>query len=71
MSQKLIYKILEELGGTASPAQIKKLARDKYPERSLADYIYAQLNKLKKWGIVEKNEDGTWSIIEKYPDNEL
>ncbi|MCP8306681.1 MAG: hypothetical protein H3Z49_06240 [archaeon] len=64
MSQKLVYELLKELGGKAFPKQIKELAKKKYPKHSLYLYIYDRLHRLEKWGYVQKNSDGSWSIIE-------
>lgn len=63
MSQKLVYELLKELGGTAFPKQIIELAKKKYPEAKLHQYIYDRLYRLRKWGYVRKNEDGSWSIV--------
>ena len=68
MGQKEIYQILQELGGTAFPKDIKKLAYEKYPDASLHDYIYHLLKKLNNWGLVKKNPDGSWTILEEYVD---
>lgn len=68
MSQKKIYDLLQELGGTAFPRQIAELAKRKYPDATLHTYVSNRLQKLHKWGYVNKNADGSWSIIEKYRD---
>lgn len=62
MSQRKIYEIVLELGGTAFPKEIKNLAREKYPDASLDSYVYYSLKKLEKWGAVEKKPDGSWAI---------
>lgn len=66
MSQKKIYEIIEELGGTAFPKDIKKLARKKYPDASLHNYVYFPLKNLNRWGIVQKNSNGSWTILRKF-----
>jgi len=63
LSQKKIYEIIKELGGTATPTEIKKLVRIKYPDASLHDYVYYMLQNLKRWDIIKKNADGSWTII--------
>ena len=64
MSQKLVYELLKDLGGTASSKQIREFAKMKYPELSLYTYVTNRLNRLRKWGYVRKNPDGTWSITD-------
>lgn len=68
MSQKLVYELLKELGGTAHFKEIKALAKKKYPESSLYTYVANRLRKLEKWGYIRKNPEGTWSIISEYRD---
>lgn len=63
VSQTKIYDIIKELGGTAYPKEIKQMAREKYPDSSLHSYVYHPLKNLKRWGIVEKNLNGSWTIV--------
>ena len=67
MSQKIIYDLLKELGGNAFTSDISKLAKQKYPDATLHTYVYHRLRDLKKWGLIKKNTDGSWSIVEEYP----
>lgn len=67
MSQKLVYLLMKELGGTAFAKQISDLARRKYPDATLYQYVNDRLRKLRKWGYIEKNPDGSYSIIAEYP----
>lgn len=70
MSQHEVYKILEELGGIATTNQIKKKAREKYPQYTLYQYVTNRLNKLEGKGIIRKyiiDNEYTWEIIEKWP----
>jgi Fe2+ or Zn2+ uptake regulation protein len=48
LSQYEIYLILEELNGKATTSQIKKRAREKFPDYSLHTYVYDRLTKLEK-----------------------
>ncbi|MDG6920425.1 MAG: hypothetical protein JRN59_02750 [Nitrososphaerota archaeon] len=66
MSQKLVYLLLEELGGTATSDQIAALALSKYPDRTLHKYVTIRLNALKNWEIVRRNRDGSWTILRKF-----
>jgi hypothetical protein len=65
MSQKAVYELLKELGGRASLKQVSELAFKKFPEYTLYEYVGNRLRKLKRWGYVKQNEDGTWEIISK------
>ena len=71
MSQQDVFFILKELGGEATAVQIKKIAKEKYPKRSLHEYVSNRLYKLEKWGYVKKVETehgAVWKIMEKsYP----
>jgi hypothetical protein len=53
MSQQAVLELLTELGGTASSSEIIRLAREKYPELSLWQYIGDRLRKLKRWRLVD------------------
>lgn len=63
MSQKLVYGLLKELGGTAFNYELVELAKRKYPDRSLHTYVHLQLGKLRKWGYVTRLQDGRWTIL--------
>ncbi|MEM2872554.1 MAG: hypothetical protein QXD82_00095 [Nitrososphaerales archaeon] len=67
MSQKLVYQLIKELGGTAFPKQIIELAKKRYPDSKLYAYIYTRLQSLAKWGYIRKNPDGSWSIMAELP----
>jgi hypothetical protein len=53
MSQQTVLELLAELGGTASSSEIIRLAREKYPDLSLWQYIGDRLRKLKRWGLID------------------
>lgn len=70
MSQKVVYQLLKELGGTATRKQISELAFKKYPNLTLHQYVSDRLLKLRKWGIIDFIRDepyktkGVYKIIE-------
>lgn len=64
MSQKLVYLLLKELGGSAFPKQIKELAKKKYPNLTLHSYVNNRLRKLANWNYVHRNPDGSYTIID-------
>lgn len=61
MSQKVVYELLEELGGKATTTQVSELAKKKYPKYTVYTYVSVRLKSLKKWGYVTRNNDGIWS----------
>ena len=68
MSQEDVLKILKELGGKATSSEIRKRAREKYPDRTLYLYVSDRLNKLEKWDVIEKTKNGRntiWQIKKK------
>ena len=70
MSQKEVWDILKELGGTATTKQISMRAKEKFPELSLHAYVGNRLRKLEKNGYVtriRKNKQLVWTIIAEYP----
>jgi transcription initiation factor TFIID TATA-box-binding protein len=65
VSQKIIFEILQELGGEANITQIKEVAKREYPHRTLDDYISNRLASLEKKGFVSKKQNksgGVWKI---------
>jgi hypothetical protein len=64
LSQKLVFLLLSELGGKATSGEIRKLAKRKFPERSLHQYVSLTLWKLKKWGYIDLDEERHWVILE-------
>jgi DNA-binding HxlR family transcriptional regulator len=63
MSQRDVYEILKEIGGKATTNEIRNLAKNKYPNRTLYQYVSDRLKKLQKWGYVEK--EGEYWVIKK------
>jgi len=66
MSQKLVFQLLKELGGTAFNYEVADLARKKYPDRYLWHYVSQQLHALQRWGYIERDDKGRWRIIKEY-----
>ena len=72
MSQEEVYKILEELGGEATTKEIRKRAKEKFPDFSLHQYVGNRLRKLEKNGYVtsisnKESRETRWKIVEEYP----
>jgi Fe2+ or Zn2+ uptake regulation protein len=53
MSQQIVLELLQQLRSTATSSEIIRLAREKYPDLSLWQYVGDRLRKLKKWGLVD------------------
>jgi transcription initiation factor TFIID TATA-box-binding protein len=79
MSQEDIRQLLIDAGGEATIKQLSALARRKFPERSLHQYIQRRMLSMEKKGFVEPTEDDTtWRLTDRgrdeptsYPLNEL
>ena len=70
MSQKEVYDIIKELGGEATYREIKRRAKEKFPNLTLWQYVTDRLKKLEKNGYVIKIKRGNevvWKIVEEYP----
>lgn len=63
MSQTIILQLLKELG-RASTGDVRRLAQERYPDRSLYQYASQRLAQLHKWGIVDRDKDGFWFVLE-------
>jgi hypothetical protein len=50
MSQQVVLQLLQELGGIAMSSEIIRLARKKYPDLSLWQYVDDRLRTLKNGG---------------------
>jgi hypothetical protein len=61
MSQEDVLKILKELGGKATTAQIRERAKNKYPDRTLFLYITNRLKRLEHFDRIKK-EGELWKI---------
>jgi len=57
MSQEEVFRILQELGGEATTSQIRKVAKEKFPDLSLSQYINNRLVKLEDYGFIERRID--------------
>lgn len=69
MSQKIIYDLIEELGGEATTKQIKELALKRYPNLTLHTYVKNRLKKLENFGYVKKTISDRvemWKIVRKF-----
>jgi hypothetical protein len=47
-----VLQLLRGLGGVATSSQIIRLARKKYRNLSLSQYVRDRLRKLKEWGFI-------------------
>lgn len=63
MSQKTVLALLRQ-AGPSTTRELSKLAKERFPNSSLHLYCGDRLNKLHKWGMVEKDAKGVWHIVE-------
>jgi transcription initiation factor TFIID TATA-box-binding protein len=79
MSQEDIRQLLLDAGDEATIKELSELARQKFPKRSLHQYIQERISSMEKRGLVEPIKDGTaWRLTDRgrdeptsYPLNEL
>ena len=64
MSQEDVLNIMKEIGGKATTEEIRRIAKKKYPERTLYLYVSNRLKKLEKNKEIEFKE-GKWKIKHK------
>lgn len=66
MSQRVIYNILKnDLGGSGTAAQIKKIVAERHPEVSLLT-VSDKISRLRKWGCVGYLGKNRWYISGEY-----
>lgn len=63
MSQIEVMLILKELG-PCTRQQIMTRAKEKFPTLKLWTYVSVRLHRMKKHGLVDKDKDGKWIIID-------
>lgn len=66
MSQDEVMNIIRELGGKATSAEIRKRAKEKFPDATLYQYIADRLHKLEGKKVIarrKKNNEDLWVII--------
>ena len=51
MSQRIVLELLKELGGKAKTREISNLAKIRYPESCLHEFVGHKLERLATWGM--------------------
>jgi hypothetical protein len=65
LSQRIVLELLKELGGKAKTREISNLAKIKYPESCLYEFVGHKLERLASWGYVHHDRiNGVWSVID-------
>ena len=65
MSQRIVLELLEELGGTAKTREISELARSKYPDSCLYEFVGHKLERLDSCGYVYYDRiNGIWYVVD-------
>ena len=61
-----MLELLKELGGKTKTREISNLAKIKYPESCLYEFVGYKLERLASWGYVHHDRiNGIWYIIDK------
>lgn len=65
MSQRIVLELLKELGGKAKTREISNLAKIRYPESCLYEFVGHKLERLASWGYVHHDRiNGIWYIVD-------
>ena len=65
MSQRIVLGLLKELVGKAKTREISNLAKIRYPESCLYEFVGHKLERLASWGYVHHDRiNGIWYIID-------
>ena len=66
MSQRVIYNILKnDLGGSGTAREIKKILEEKHPEVSLLT-VNDKISRLRRWGCIGYQGKNRWYISGEY-----
>jgi hypothetical protein len=65
LSQRIVLELLKELGGKAKTKEISNLAKTKYPESCLYEFVGHKLRRLASWGYVYHDRiNGIWYVVD-------
>jgi hypothetical protein len=66
LSQRIVLELLKELGGRAKTREISNLAKSKFPESRLYEFVGHKLERLASRGYVYHDRiNGIWSIVDR------
>ena len=65
VSQRIVLELLKELGGKAKTREVSSLAKIRYPESCLHEFVGHKLERLASWGYVYHDRTNSmWFIID-------
>lgn len=65
LSQRVVLELLKELGGKAKTKEISNLAKIKYAESCLYEFVGHKLERLASWVYVHHDRiNGIWYVID-------
>jgi hypothetical protein len=65
VSQRIVLELLKELGGKAKTREVSNLAKIRYPESCLHEFVGHKLERLATWGYVYHDRiNGMWFLID-------
>lgn len=63
MSQVEVYKVMLELGGSASRREILEVLAARFPEVGAAAYITRTLHRMQSQGYIKNESGDKWHIV--------
>ena len=68
MSQRVVLELLKELGGKAKTREVSNLAKIRYPESCLHEFVGHKLERLAAWGYVHHDRvNNMWLVLDSKP----
>ena len=65
MSQRVVLELLKELGGKAKTREVSNLAKIRYPESRLHEFVGHKLERLAAWGYVRHDRiNNMWLVVD-------
>jgi len=65
LGQRIVLELLKDLGGKAKTRENSNLAKIKYPESCLYEFVGHKLERLASWGYVHHDRiNGVWPVID-------
>ena len=65
VSQRIVLELLKELDGKAKTREVSNLAKIRYPDSCLHEFVGHKLERLAAWGYVYHDRiNGMWFVLE-------
>jgi hypothetical protein len=65
VSQRIVLELLKELGGKAKTREVSNLAKIRYPDSCLHEFVGHKLERLATWGYVyHDRKNAIWLVMD-------